>query len=64
MTTSKPRPDLRPPGLNTDEKTTLLTFLDYLRESVLAKAVGVPEPHGSARPVCLPGPACSSCSST
>ncbi|TXS35005.1 DinB family protein [Streptomyces sp. OR43] len=44
MTTSTPRPDLRPPGLNTDEKTTLLTFLDYLRESVLAKAAGVPEP--------------------
>lgn len=30
--------------MNTDEKTTLLTFLDYLRESVLAKAAGVPEP--------------------
>jgi hypothetical protein len=40
----EPRPDLRPPGLNADEKTTLLTFLDYLRESVLAKAAGVPEP--------------------
>ncbi|HEY9328824.1 MAG TPA: DinB family protein [Streptomyces sp.] len=44
MNTSKPRPDLRPPGLNADEKTTLLTFLDYLRESVLAKAAGVSEP--------------------
>ncbi|MCX5414064.1 DinB family protein [Streptomyces sp. NBC_00059] len=44
MTTSEPRPDLRPPGLNTDEKTTLLTFLNYLREAVLAKAAGVPEP--------------------
>lgn len=44
MTTTAPRPDLRPPGLNADEKTTLLTFLDYLRESVLAKAAGVPEP--------------------
>lgn len=30
--------------MNTDEKTTLLTFLDYLRESVLAKADGVSEP--------------------
>ncbi|WP_331728149.1 DinB family protein [Streptomyces sp. NBC_00158] len=40
----RPRPDLRPPGLNADEKTTLLAFLDYLRESVLAKAAGVPEP--------------------
>jgi hypothetical protein len=44
MTTARPRPDLRPPGLNADEKTTLLTFLDYLRESVLAKATGVQEP--------------------
>jgi hypothetical protein len=44
MTTTEPRPDLRPPGVNADEKTTLLTFLDYLRESVLAKAAGVPEP--------------------
>ncbi len=44
MTTMDPRPDLRPPGLNADEKTTLLTFLDYLREAVLAKAAGVPEP--------------------
>ncbi|MYZ07830.1 DUF664 domain-containing protein [Streptomyces sp. SID2999] len=44
MTTTAPRPDLRPPGLNADEKTTLLAFLDYLREAVLAKAAGVPEP--------------------
>ncbi|MFD8298883.1 DinB family protein [Streptomyces bauhiniae] len=44
MTTAAPRPDLRPPGLNADEKTTLLAFLDYLREAVLAKAAGVPEP--------------------
>ncbi|MEV8229412.1 DinB family protein [Streptomyces sp. NPDC079167] len=44
MTTTEPRSDLRPPGLNADERTTLLTFLDYLRESVLAKAAGVPEP--------------------
>ncbi|MGW6202454.1 DinB family protein [Streptomyces sp. NPDC055089] len=44
MTTSTPRPDLRPPGMNADEKTTLLAFLDYLRESVLAKAAGVAEP--------------------
>ncbi|WP_328316860.1 DinB family protein [Streptomyces sp. NBC_00388] len=44
MTSVEPRPDLRPPGLNADEKTTLLTCLDYLRESILAKAAGVPEP--------------------
>ncbi|MEU3405228.1 DinB family protein [Streptomyces sp. NPDC006670] len=44
MTTAEPRPDLRPPSLNAGEKETLLAFLDYLRESVLAKAAGVPEP--------------------
>ncbi len=44
MTTTEHRPDLRPPGLNADEKATLLTFLDYLREAVLAKADGVAEP--------------------
>ncbi|MFF3645545.1 DinB family protein [Streptomyces sp. NPDC002564] len=44
MEPTEPRPDLRPPGTNTDEKTTLLAFLDYLRECVLAKAAGVPEP--------------------
>ncbi|MGW4035846.1 DinB family protein [Streptomyces sp. NPDC004778] len=44
MTTLEPRPDLRPPGLNADERTTLLAFLDYLRESVLAKVAGAPEP--------------------
>ncbi|WP_449224294.1 DinB family protein [Amycolatopsis pigmentata] len=38
------RPDRRPPMLNADEKTTLLAFLDYLREAVLAKVAGVPEP--------------------
>lgn len=32
------------PGLNADEKTTLLTFLDYLRQSVLAKVADVAEP--------------------
>ncbi|MFH8569294.1 DinB family protein [Streptomyces sp. NPDC017993] len=43
MTETDSRADLRPPGLNADEKTTLLTFLDYLRDAVAAKAVGVPE---------------------
>ncbi|MET9220339.1 DinB family protein [Streptomyces sp. NPDC003300] len=37
------RGDLRPPGLNADEPTTLLSFLDYLREAVVAKAEGVPD---------------------
>ncbi|MGW0773503.1 DinB family protein [Streptomyces sp. NPDC002835] len=43
MTHTEPRGDLRPPSLNTDEKTTLLAFLDYLRESVAAKASGLSE---------------------
>ena len=37
------RGDVRPPSLNADEKTTLVTFLDYLRESIIAKATGVPD---------------------
>jgi uncharacterized damage-inducible protein DinB len=41
VTHTEPRGDLRPPSLNADEKTTLLTFLDYLRESVAAKAAGL-----------------------
>ncbi|TDB80396.1 DinB family protein [Actinomadura sp. KC216] len=40
---SEPRGDVRPPDLHADERTTLLTFLDYLRESVVAKASGVPD---------------------
>ncbi|MGP4001135.1 DinB family protein [Streptomyces sp. 8N706] len=35
------RGDLRPPSLNADEKTTLLSFLNYLRDAVAAKASGV-----------------------
>lgn len=42
------RGDLRPPGLDADERTTLLTFLDYLRECVAAKAEGVPDDAGRA----------------
>ncbi|MFD9686317.1 DinB family protein [Kitasatospora sp. NPDC059088] len=36
-TAPSPRPDVRPPGLNADERTTLLSFLDYLREAVIGK---------------------------
>lgn len=39
---SEPRGDLRPPGLNADARTTLLTFLDHLRDAVAAKASGLP----------------------
>ncbi|MGW2547351.1 DinB family protein [Kitasatospora sp. NPDC001574] len=35
------RADLRPPGVDADEHTTLLTFLDYLRACVIAKTDGL-----------------------
>jgi uncharacterized damage-inducible protein DinB len=41
VTDTDSRGDLRPPSLNADEKTTLLAFLDYLRDAVAAKASGV-----------------------
>ncbi|MFD1829360.1 DinB family protein [Streptomyces desertarenae] len=37
------RGDVRPPEVDADERATLLTFLDYLRDAVAAKAAGVPE---------------------
>jgi hypothetical protein len=37
------RPDLRPPETHADERTTLLTFLGYLREALIRKAEGVPD---------------------
>lgn len=40
---TSPRGDKRAPTLNDDEPTTLRVFLDYLRESVAAKAEGVPD---------------------
>ncbi|MFI9320012.1 DinB family protein [Kitasatospora aureofaciens] len=33
--------DSRPPTMNADERTTLLAFLDYLREAVIAKVDGL-----------------------
>ncbi|WP_455352128.1 DinB family protein [Streptomyces sp. SYSU K217416] len=41
MTDTDARGDLRPPSLNADEKTTLVAFLDYLREAIASKASGV-----------------------
>lgn len=41
--TSK-RKDSRPPQTAADEKSTLVGFLDYLRESIAAKAEDAPEP--------------------
>ncbi|WP_101257832.1 DinB family protein [Streptomyces barkulensis] len=37
------RGDVRPPEAEADERTTLLAFLDYLRDAVAAKAAGVPD---------------------
>lgn len=36
--------DRKPPRISADEKTTLLGFLNYLRDAIAAKATGVPEP--------------------
>jgi uncharacterized damage-inducible protein DinB len=43
MTEPERRADLGPPSLNVDEKTTLVVFLDYLREALIAKTAGVPD---------------------
>ncbi|HZE39611.1 MAG TPA: DinB family protein [Stackebrandtia sp.] len=40
---SEPRGDVRPPSIIGDEKATLLAFLRYLRESVIAKLDGLTE---------------------
>ncbi|MBN3929544.1 DinB family protein [Streptomyces verrucosisporus] len=37
------RGDVRPPEVEAGERTTLLAFLDYLRDAVAAKAAGVPD---------------------
>ena len=39
------RTDTRPPQTSDEEKATLLGFLGYLRDSVAAKAEGVPDPQ-------------------
>ncbi|WP_309054672.1 DinB family protein [Streptomyces sp.] len=43
MTNSEVRGDVRPPDVEGDERTTLLAFLRYLREAVVAKTYGAPE---------------------
>jgi uncharacterized damage-inducible protein DinB len=41
------RPDNnRPPSTDSDEKATLLAFLDYQRDAVAAKAVGISDEQG------------------
>ena len=37
--------DLGPPWTGTGEKATLLGFLDYLRQAMIGKVTGVPEPQ-------------------
>lgn len=37
--------DTGPPWTGADEKATLLGFLDYLRNSIIGKVAGVPEPQ-------------------
>ncbi|GLZ01914.1 DinB family protein [Actinoplanes sp. NBRC 103695] len=44
---SDERGDRRPPSINSGERETLAAFLDYLREAVIAKALGV---DGARRP--------------
>lgn len=41
MTDTTARGDVGPPSLNTDEKTTLIAFLDYLREALIVKTYGL-----------------------
>ncbi|WP_316527214.1 DinB family protein [Kitasatospora brasiliensis] len=41
MTETSKISDVRPPSLNADEPTTLLSFLDYLRAAVIAKLDGI-----------------------
>lgn len=41
--TQEGRGDLRAPGTDADEKTTLLAFLRYLREAVIAKLDALPD---------------------
>jgi uncharacterized damage-inducible protein DinB len=44
-----PRGDVRPPDVTADEKTTLLVFLNYLRDAVAAKLAGLSEEDARRR---------------
>ncbi|GIG61625.1 hypothetical protein Lfu02_59970 [Longispora fulva] len=46
MTNPQQRSDVRPPTVDTDERTTLTAFLDYVRDAVIAKASGVTDEEG------------------
>jgi hypothetical protein len=45
MARTRQRKDKPPPATDGNERDVLLGFLDYLRESVLAKVQGAPEPQ-------------------
>ena len=45
MGQSRHRRDMPPPATDGSERDVLLGFLDYLRESVIAKVQGAPEPQ-------------------
>ncbi|MFE0102402.1 DinB family protein [Streptomyces sp. NPDC059009] len=44
----RPKGDVPPPGINADERETLLAFLNYLREAIISKAQGVDEEQARA----------------
>ncbi|MGH4031502.1 DinB family protein [Actinomycetota bacterium Odt1-20B] len=48
----RPKGDVPPPGINADERETLLAFLNYLRAAIISKAQGIDEE--SARAVGVP----------
>ncbi|MYT16648.1 DUF664 domain-containing protein [Streptomyces sp. SID4951] len=51
VTTTPARRDVGPPGVDSDEKSTLLAFLNYLRDAVTAKARGLADEQGRAAAV-------------
>ncbi|MFI8436001.1 DinB family protein [Streptomyces sp. NPDC079020] len=46
MTETQQRQDVGPPDGDSDEKSTLLAFLDYVRDAVAAKAQGLDDRQG------------------
>ncbi|NGN68381.1 DinB family protein [Streptomyces sp. A7024] len=45
---NRPAGDIAPPSGNDDERTTLVGFLDYLRDAVARKALGAPDAEARA----------------